>query len=117
MSGGLGLRRSPEMSGKIEKAGEARARPRPRALGPRGSRERGPDSARPGAAAARRAILSPAGLRRGPALLAASGAPRVAGLGPRLSPARSVPRGGGPGPNPAACGAARPGLGFKALPR
>lgn len=48
MSSGLGLRRSPEMSGKIEKAGEAGGRRTswPRALDPQSGPQPGSDAAR-----------------------------------------------------------------------
>lgn len=46
MSGGLGLRRSPEMSGKIEKAGEARARGGSLRQGPARRLRRSPGRAR-----------------------------------------------------------------------
>lgn len=90
MSGGLGLRRSPEMSGKLEKAGERGPRAG-RAWGRAGGRGEPPP--RPGAPPPRRGRLgAPAcsrsragGGRRGPAGLRGGGA------------AGSVPRGGGRG--------------------
>lgn len=83
MSGGLGLRRSPEMSGKLEKAGE-RGAGRGRG-GPAGARAVG-TSRRPG--------LGP----RRPARAASARRPaRAPGAGGAGGAAGSVPRGGGRG--------------------